>query len=158
MEPITLYKINEGDSGAVSARKIYKNDENLLIALNALHDYIESYGDLIQIVTSGGTITLVQDTGMSETSVMSQKAVTMFVNREVENSCEIGPIMEGTPPMPDTADIVNLWVSRASSNADGQSLTVLYNDVQELKERINQMQETIDRLNLKVEHMSNLVD
>lgn len=148
-----MQKINEGDTGAMAANKIYKNDKKLLAAVNALKDYLDSYGALITITASGGSITLVSTPGDSTTSVMNQKAVTDFVNTEVDNMCKVGQTIEHGIQMPSTGSFSDAWVSRASMNAQGNSLTILYNDVQELKELKNtiaNMQSAINSLNDRV--------
>ena len=153
MDTLTIQKINEGDTGAVAATKIYKNDEKLVNAVKALRDYLDGYGALVQITTSGGTITLETEPGDSNTGVMSQKATTEFVYREVDDMCKVGQTIEGGIQMPPSGCFVNVWVSRASSNAQGNSLNVLYDDVQKLKElynKIDEMQTMIDNLNDRV--------
>ena len=136
-----MQKINEGDTGSVAASKIYKNDEKLVNAIRALKDYLDGYGELVQITTSGGTISIETAPGDSNTGVMTQKATTDFVNEEVEGMCKIGIEIEGGIQMPPSGSYVNAWVSRASSNAQGNSLTVLYDDVQELKNLNNVISE-----------------
>ena len=153
MDTLYIQKINEGDTGAVAATKIYKNDEKLANAIRALKDYLDGYGEIVQITTSGGTISIETEPGDSNTGVMTQKATTEFVYREVDDMCKVGQTIEGGIQMPPSGCFVNAWVSRASSNAQGNSLTVLYDDVQELKNlktQISELQSEIDNLNDRV--------
>lgn len=153
MDNLIIQRIVEGDSGAVAANKIYRNDEKLVNAVKALKDYLDSYGALVQITTSGGTITIETEPGDSNTGVMTQKATTDFVNREVDDMCKVGQTISGGIQMPPSGSFVNAWVSRASSNAQGNSLTVLYDDVQELKKlktQITNLQSEISNLNDRI--------
>jgi hypothetical protein len=157
MAQIVLQRINDGDTGAMSAQKIYSNDSKLLAAIRGIEDLLDAYGSLITIDTGMGTqVTLVQESGSGTTSVMSQRAVTEYVNNNVESMCVIGQEINGGVEMPEADDYVNVWVSRASANAQGNSLTTLWNDVQQLKgvyETISEMQETINSLTDRVANL-----
>jgi hypothetical protein len=158
MDNLIIQKINEGDSGSVAATKIYKNDKKLVDAVTALKDYLDSYGALVQITTSGGTIEIKTEPGESNTGVMTQKATTDFVYNEVDDMCKVGPTIEGGIQMPESGCYVNVWVSRASMNAEGNSLTILYDDVQELKNLttiISEMQTKITDLEDRVARLEN---
>jgi hypothetical protein len=156
MTQITLQRINDGDTGAMSAKKIYNNDNNLLTAIRAIEDILDAYGSLITIETEDRHIDVVEGPGQSTTSVMTQKAVTNFVYENVEDVCQIGQTINGGVQMPDTGEYADVWVSRASSNAQGNSLTTLWNDVQELKnlhQTIADMQATIESLTERVSEL-----
>lgn len=153
MDEIIIQKINEGDSGQMASTKIFKNDQRLRDAIISIKNLLDAYGALVNITVDGSTITLVTEPGQSNTAVMSQKSVTNFVIEETENSCEIGETIQTGVQMPDSGCYVNVWASRASANAQGNSLTVLYDDVQELKKlyvTIAAMQEKIDNLEDRV--------
>ena len=160
MDNLIIQKINDGDTGSVAATKIYKNDEKLVNAIRALKDYLDGYGELVQIIVSGGTISLETEPGDSNTGVMTQKATTDFVYDEVDDMCKVGQTIEGGIQMPPTCSFVNVWVERASSNAQGNSLTELYNDVQELKNlntTIADIQSQINTLNERVAQLESIV-
>lgn len=143
MDSILLKKIYHGDTGSVAAAKVYQNDQQLKQAINTIKEYLEVYGDLIQFegeVESAGTmvqISLVQGPGSGTTAVMSQNAVTNFVYDNVNDMCVVGEEISTPIDMPPTAEYTDAWVSRASSNAQGHSLTVLYDDVENLKNTIS---------------------
>ena len=161
MEQIIIKKINNGDTGKVAADKIYSNDENLKKAIRSIAETLESYGELVGITATVGDdqgqqiiISLVQNEGDDNTSVMSQKAVTDFVNDEVSGICKIGQEIETITNVPDPSDSANIWVSRASFNAEGNSLTVMYNDIQDLKNKDNQITELINEINSNIEGLN----
>ncbi len=164
MEQIVIKKINNGDTGLVAANKIYTNEKSLKDAIKALSDLIESYGRLVGInaeVSDDGqiiTISLEQNPGDSTVSVMSQNAVTEFVNDRVDGICKIGDVISGTTVnLPDSTESANLWVSRASSNAQGNSLTVMYNDVEELKRKNSVLETTVVSLQEQITALSQRV-
>lgn len=143
MQRIVITKINDGDSGAQAAGKIYQNEKGLADAVQYLSDYLDSYGELINITISGGTIQLADEPGDSPSKVMSQRAVTDFVSGATENAAMIGTVIGGPVDMPGSGEYVNLWVSRASANAEGHSLTEMYNDIQDLKEAIENIRSSL---------------
>jgi len=160
MEPIILRKINDGDTGAMAAKKIYSNDEELKKAISTIANLLDAYGTLISIEASGATISLEYGPGDSNTGVMTQKAVTDFVNNSVDGMCVLGQEIQGELEMPSTSDFVDAWVSRASANAQGNSLTVLWNDVQELKnlgQTISDLQDTVESLSARVTVLEQIV-
>jgi hypothetical protein len=74
--------------------------------------------------------------------------------------CKVGQTIEGGIQMPPSGSYVNVWVERASSNAQGNSLTELYNDVQELKNlntTIADIQSQINTLNERVAQLESIV-
>ena len=160
MEPIVMQKIYEGDTGAMAAIKILNNDTKLLNAVTAIKDELEAYGHLINLtveVESGGTpitIALVQYEGHDPEMVMSQKAVTEYVEEQVDGDCKIGAEITSSLQMPESGDYVNVWVSRASSNAQGHSLTTLYNDVEDLKHLYQTTGELMERMRMLEDRVS----
>ena len=156
MELKKIRKINEGDSGSVAATTIYNNERTLYDGIKAVKDELDAYGALINIPVSGQTHAIVQGPGsgpMSTRDVMSQSAVTYYVEEMVEDQCKIGPEIIGTIEMPSTSNYVNVWVSRASANAQGNSLTTMYNDIQDLK-RLN---DAIADLQTQINNLSDRV-
>jgi hypothetical protein len=155
---IILQKIGEGDIGSVAAAKIYNNDEKLFNAIRYLKDYLDSYDSFISISVSGGTVEIKTEPGESNSAVMTQKATTDFVNQQVDDMCKIGQTIMADIEMPPSGCFVNVWVSRASSNAQGHSLTVMYNDIEDLKRRndtITELQEKIEQLESRIEQLEN---
>ena len=161
-EELIMRKISEGDTGAMAAAKIFKNDTLLMNAIKALQDYLDAYGALINIEVPGGNIDLVQWSGDSTTSVVSQKGVTDLVVQSTANGCKIGETVSAGIQMPPTGNFADVWVSRASANAEGHSLTILYNDVEELKRTnattIASLQEAINNLSSRVTRLEAIVN
>lgn len=135
MEKVILQEIKDGDSGSIAAKKILNNDQKLKNAVTYLQDYLEGYGAFVDVQLSGGSVTIAFEPGSSNTSVMTQKATTDFVNDKTNKEfCLVGTVVKGDVQMPENCEIVpGLWATRASQNAEGHSLTELYNDVEDLK-------------------------
>jgi hypothetical protein len=93
---------------------------------------------------------------------MTQKAVTEFVEREGANDCLIGQTITTGIQMPNACEeYPGLWATRASQNAQGNSLTTLYNDVQDLKNLygvINDITDVLDNMNARISAIESRLD
>lgn len=155
MDNITLQKINDGDSGSVAANKIYNNDEKILGLVRVVQEYLESCEEAIDIILS---ISIVSTSGTSETSIMTQKATTDLVIDNSKDDCIIGEtITPGIDIPSEYEEYPYLWAGRASQNAEGHSLTTMYNDIEDLNDTVGQIEQGISTLNDDVSDLGNRV-
>ena len=132
-----LNRIRQGMTGQQAADVIYNNDSELLKAIEELK-------------ASGGTwnVNVVQTTGDSTTSVISQAGVTKEVNEingHLENVCGMIDPDYGTVELP-VIDVANAeHAVRASQDDDGHVLAEMYSAIQTLTSEVNSLKEQIEK-------------
>lgn len=132
-----LNRIKQGMTGQQAADVIYNNDSELLKSIEELK-------------ASGGTgnVDVVQTTGDSTTSVISQAGVTKEVNEingHLENVCGMIDPDYGTVELP-VIDVANAeHAVRASQDDEGHVLSEMYSAIQTLTSEVNSLKEQIEK-------------
>ena len=132
-----LNRIKQGMTGQQAADVIYNNDSELLKSIEELK-------------ASGGTwnVNVVQTTGDSTTSVISQAGVTKEVNEingHLENVCGMIDPDYGTVELP-VIDVANAeHAVRASQDDEGHVLAEMYSAIQTLTSEVNSLKEQIEK-------------
>lgn len=132
-----LNRIKQGMTGQQAADVIYNNDSELLKSIEELK-------------ASGGTgnVDVVQTTGDSTTSVISQAGVTKEVNEingHLENVCGMIDPDYGTVELP-VIDVANAeHAVRASQDDEGHVLAEMYSAIQTLTSEVNSLKGQIEK-------------
>lgn len=132
-----LNRIKQGMTGQQAADVIYNNDSELLKSIEELK-------------ASGGTgnVDVVQTTGDSTTSVISQAGVTKEVNDingHLENVCGMIDPDYGTVELP-VIDVANAeHAVRASQDDEGHVLAEMYSAIQTLTSEVNSLKGQIEK-------------
>ena len=132
-----LNRIKQGMTGKQAADVIYNNDSELLKSIEELK-------------ASGGTgnVNVVQTTGDSTTSVISQAGVTKEVNEingHLENVCGMVDLDSDTVGLP-VIDVSNAeHAVRASQDDEGHVLSERYSAIQTLTSEVNSLKEQIEK-------------
>lgn len=132
-----LNRIKQGMTGQQAADVIYNNDSELLKSIEELK-------------ASGGTgnVDVVQTTGDSTTSVISQAGVTKEVNEingHLENVCGMIGLDSDTVGLP-VIDVANAeHAVRASQDDEGHILAEMYSAIQTLTSEVNSLKEQIEK-------------
>ena len=132
-----LNRIKQGMTGQQAADVIYNNDSELLKSIEELK-------------ASGGTwnVNVVQTTGDSTTSVISQAGVTKEVNEingHLENVCGMVDLDSDTVGLP-VIDVSNAeHAVRASQDDEGHVLAEMYSAIQTLTSEVNSLKGQIEK-------------
>ena len=132
-----LNRIKQGMTGQQAADVIYNNDSELLKSIEELK-------------ASGGTwnVNVVQTTGDSTTSVISQAGVTKEVNEingHLENVCGMVGLDSDTVGLP-VIDVSNAeHAVRASQDDEGHVLAEMYSAIQTLTSEVNSLKGQIEK-------------